>query len=62
MTRVLWESGWEVSENKATPWHHPFIDWIFHEINHPAIGGTPILRKKQFSMLKPMVTTGDPPF
>ena len=24
-----------------TSWH-PFIDWVFHEINHPATEGTPI--------------------
>ena len=27
----------EVSE-KGVPPNHPFIFWIFHEINHPAIG------------------------
>ena len=32
-----------VSENRATPSHHPFLDGIFHEINHPAIGFTPWL-------------------
>jgi len=21
--------------------NHPFVDWIFHEINHPAIGDFP---------------------
>ena len=25
----------------CTPSHHPFLYAIFHEINHPAIGGTP---------------------
>jgi hypothetical protein len=27
------------------PPNHPFIDGIFHEINHPAIGGAPKLWK-----------------
>ena len=26
----------------GTPVNHPFTDRIFHEINHPAIGGTPM--------------------
>jgi len=29
----------EGSENDGYPFcHHPFIDGIFHEINHPAMG------------------------
>ena len=34
----------ELSENGETPQiasPHPFIDGIFHEINHPAIGDPP---------------------
>ena len=31
----------EVSYNRATPSSHPFIDPIFHEINHPTIGWYP---------------------
>ena len=27
-----------ISENEATPSHHPIIDGILHEINHPAMG------------------------
>ena len=27
--------------DRGTPVHHPFIDSIFHEINHPAILGYP---------------------
>ena len=26
----------------VTPSSHPFIVWIFHEINHPAMGDTTI--------------------
>ena len=32
----------EVSWKRGTPSHHPFIDGVVHEINHPAIGGIPI--------------------
>ena len=34
-------SHMEVSWNRGTPSHHPFLDGIFHEINQP-FGGTPI--------------------
>ena len=34
-----------VSWNRGTPSSHPFIDRIFHEINQPAIGVSPWLRK-----------------
>ena len=33
-----------VSWNRATPSHHPFLDGIFHEINHPAIGVPPFMQ------------------
>ena len=29
-------------KNRATPSHHPFFHGILHEINHPAIGVSPI--------------------
>ena len=44
--RIFFELG--VSINGGTPSHHPFLDGIFPELNHPAMGynhpfwGTPI--------------------
>ena len=34
--------------HRGTPSHHPFLDGIFHEINHPAIWGTPISETTMF--------------
>ena len=34
----------------VVPPNHPFIDWIFHEINHPAIG-EPHFRKPPYHPL-----------
>ena len=57
-------TSWGVSQcgdflsHRATPSYHPFLDGIFYEINHPAIGGipmtveTPILRQlRQLQLL-----------
>ena len=40
-----WWFQWWFSTTGGTPVHHPFLDWIFPDINHPAIGGTPWLWK-----------------
>ena len=34
---------WRFPEMGVPPSHHPFLDGILYEINHPAIGGSPIL-------------------
>ena len=42
-SRAIPRSYLGVSIDGGTPSHHPFLDGIFHEINHPASWGTPIL-------------------
>ena len=42
-----------VSDHRGSPSHHPFIiiyTWIFHEINHPAVGVSPYLANPQSPM------------
>jgi len=36
---------WGFPQKKGTPSHHPFIDGIFHELNHPASLGYLYFRK-----------------
>ena len=38
---LWWSCNMAVSWNGGTPYHHPFIDGIFHETNHPFIGVRP---------------------
>ena len=40
---------------RGTPSHHPFIDWIFHEIDHPAIGISPFQVKTPYSSCNPSI-------
>ena len=48
-------TSWEAAPNscfnggflktwRVFPSHHPYVWWIFHEINHPAIGNHPCFR------------------
>ena len=34
--------------HRGTPSYHPFLDGIFHEINHPAMGVLPFFRKPPY--------------
>ena len=41
--RWISREKWGFPKSWGSPSHHPLLDWIFHEINHPAAWGFPVV-------------------